>query len=226
LKTFIAGFFPITNMLTRKRIFILLSVLMVAGILTVFYCDKKVRSAAEGKTFTDVGQVPHRHVGLLLGTGKYLGSGRINPYYFYRIEATTQLLKAGKIDYVVISGDNSRKDYSEPDMMKADLIAAGIDSTRIYLDFAGFRTFDSMIRLREIFSQNDVTVISQKFHNERALYIARREGINAIGFNADDVSASAGFKTQVREKLARVKVFADYLFGVDPKFLGPKISIP
>lgn len=218
--------FPITSMLTRKRVFITLSVLIVLGILTVFYCDKKIRSAAEGKTFTDVSKIPHRHVGLLLGTGKYLGSGRVNPYYSYRIKATIQLLKAGKIDYVVISGDNSRKDYSEPDMMKADLIAAGIDSTRIYLDFAGFRTFDSMIRLREIFSQNDVTVISQKFHNERALYIARREGMNAIGFNARDLSASAGFRTQVREKLARVKVFVDYAFGVEPKFLGPKVSIP
>ena len=210
----------------RKKILLSFSLLLVALITSIFYCDWKVRTAARDKTFSDVSQVPHRHVGLLLGTGKFLGTGNINPYYRYRIDAATRLLNAKKIDYIVISGDNSRQDYSEPDMMRADLIAAGIDSTRIYLDFAGFRTFDSMVRLREIFSQNDVTVISQEFHNERALFIASREGINAIGFNARDLSASAGIRTQVREKLARVKVFADYIFGVEPKFLGPKVAIP
>ncbi|WP_276133855.1 SanA/YdcF family protein [Polluticoccus soli] len=210
----------------KLKILIISSILLIASsLLAIIYCDKEVTSAAEGKVFTDVTQVPHTHVGLLLGTGKYFG-GIVNPYYAYRIEAATKLMRESKVDYLIISGDNGSKEYDEPSMMRADLIAAGIDSTRIYLDYAGFRTFDSMIRLREIFSQNSAIVISQKFHNERALFIAQREGIKAIGFNAQDVSRSVGAKTQLREKLARVKVFVDYILGVQPKFLGPKVPIP
>ena len=195
-------------------------------LLVIFYCDNRIRVAAKGKTFSDVSLLPHRHVGLLLGTGKYLGGGKVNPYYTHRIEAALSLLEADKIDYLIISGDNSRKEYNESETMRGDLLNAGIDSSRIFLDYAGFRTFDSMIRLREIFSQDSVTVISQKFHNERAVFIAGREGIDAIGFNARDVTASAGVRTQLREKLARVKVFADYLLNTKPKFLGPKVNIP
>lgn len=209
-----------------KRFLLALILLLALTLLLIYYCDQRVHAAAEGKTYSEAAQLPHHHVGLLLGTAKYLKSGAVNPYYSYRINAAETLLKLNKINYLVISGDNSRKDYNEPEMMRSDLIATGIDSSRIYLDYAGFRTFDSMIRLREIFSQDTVTVISQKFHNERALYIAKREGITAIGFNAQDVNAAAGMRTQLREKLARVKVFADYLFQTKPKFLGPKVNIP
>lgn len=210
----------------RKRIITLFLLLVLLTLAVVWYCDKRVTLAAENKTFNEAAQTPHNHIGLLLGTGKYLKGGFLNPYYTYRIDAASQLLKSNRIDYLVISGDNSRKDYNEPEMMRADLMAEGIDSARIFLDYAGFRTFDSMIRLKEVFSRDTVTIISQQFHNERALYIARREGMSAIGFNAKDVSRTAGLKTQLREKLARVKVFTDYLFHATPKYLGPKVDIP
>jgi SanA protein len=207
---------------------ILISTILMAGVilLTVTYCDRQVDTASRDKIFTNLDRVPHNHVGLLLGTAKHLAGGTVNLYYKYRIEAAAQLIKNGKVDYLVISGDNSRIDYNEPEMMKADLIAEGIDSSRIFLDFAGFRTFDSMIRLKEIFSQHSVTVISQDFHNRRALFIAQREGIQAVGFNARDVSLRAGLRVQIREKLARVKVFADYIFNTKPKYLGPQVKIP
>jgi len=212
----------------NKRRKILISTILLAGLilLTIVYCDKRVETVSNGRMYSDLAQIPHNHVGILLGTGKYLAGGYLNPYYQYRIDAATELIKAGKVEYLVISGDNSRKEYNEPEMMRSDLIVAGVDSTRIFLDFAGFRTFDSMIRLKDIFSQDSVTVISQEFHNQRALFIASKEGIAAVGYNARDVSSKAGFRTQIREKLARVKVFADYLFGTKPKFLGPKVSIP
>lgn len=199
---------------------------LILSFVSVYFCNRLIDKAAEGKVFTDAESIPYHRVGLLLGTGKYLGNGVENPYFKYRINATVRLYTAKKISYVLISGDNSRKDYDEPTMMKADLVAAGIDSTKIYLDYAGFRTFDSMVRLKEVFGQDSVTIISQEFHNERALYIAKREGIEAVAFNARDVSKRMGFRTQLREKFARVKVFVDYLFGKEPKFLGPKISIP
>ena len=117
-------------------------------------------------------------------------------------------------------------DYNEPEDMRKDLIETGIDSTIIFLDYAGFRTFDSMIRLRDVFGQKEVTVISQPFHNQRAIYIASQEGISAIGFNAADVSKKFGFKIMLREKFARVKVFIDLISRKKPKFLGKKINLP
>ena len=210
----------------RKKLFIFIFVLGLLALLSIVYCNNQVEAASNGKVYSDINLVPHNHVGLLLGTGKFLSDSSLNPYYKYRIDAALQLLKERKIDYLIISGDNSIKSYNEPEMMKADLVAAGIDSSRIYLDYAGFRTFDSMIRLREIFSQDSVTLISQEFHNKRALFIAQKEDIKAVAFNARDVSKKAGFKTNVREKFARVKVFLDYIFNAGPKFLGPKVVIP
>lgn len=207
---------------------ILLVVLLVAVALStaVYFCNRAIVKAAEGKLFSDVNNVPYNKVGLLLGTSKYLTNNRLNYYYVFRIDAAEKLYKAGKIKYIVISGDNGHKNYNEPETMRNDLMQRGVDSSHIFLDYAGFRTFDSMVRLKEIFGQTSVTVISQPFHNERALYIASREGIAAVGFNARDINTAAAFHIQVREKLARVKVFLDYLFNTKPKFLGAKVNIP
>jgi SanA protein len=210
----------------RKMIWYGMLALIPVCLITVFICNYIIDKTAKGKLFTDAKTIPYNRVGLLLGTSKTLANGYPNLYYTYRIDAAARLLKEGKIKYLVISGDNGRKEYSEPEDMRADLMAAGIDSSVIFLDYAGFRTFDSVVRLKEIFSQDSVTIISQQFHNERALYMARKEGINAVAFNATDVSAKYGFRVQLREKLARVKVFVDYWFGTKPKFLGEKVIIP
>jgi SanA protein len=210
----------------KKKIFLALLILLIATVVTTYCCDKLVVKAASGKLYADVNSIPFNRVGLLLGTSKFVASGRENPYYLYRIRAALQLLNAHKIKYLIISGDNGRKEYNEPESMRSDLINAGIDSTIIYLDYAGFRTFDSVKRLKEIFGQDTVTVISQQFHNERAIYIANRERIAAIGFNARDVFNSQGSRIQLREKLARVKVFVDYWFGTKPKYLGNKVVSP
>lgn len=195
-------------------------------IITIIFCNFSIEKAGNGKLYNDASVIPHQHVGLLLGTGKYMSDSSENLFYKYRIEAALVLLKSNKIDYLVISGDNSRPNYNEPAMMRDDLVAAGIDISRIYLDYAGFRTFDSVVRLRKVFGTDSATIISQEFHNERALFIADKENIVAIGFNAQDVGGSGGFKTQLREYLARVKVFVDYLFNTKPHFLGPQVQIP
>ncbi len=210
----------------KKRIF-LYTLVFVACLLaiTVYLCNKTITDSAKGKLYSDTTSVPFNRVGLLLGTSKFV-NGRNNPFFDYRIRAAADLLKAHKIKYLIISGDNSRKDYNEPAAMREDLIKAGVDSTVIYLDYAGFRTFDSVVRLKDIFGQDSVTIISQQFHNERAIYLAGKEGVYAIGFNAADVGSREGFTTELREKLARVKVFLDLWFGKKPKFLGSKISIP
>lgn len=135
------------------------------------------------------------------------------------------LFKAEKIEFILISGDNGRQGYNEPEAFKKVLVERGIPAERIFLDYAGFRTLDSVIRAREIFGLEEFTIISQQFHNERAIYIAQKNGINAIGFNAQDVSDYNGFKTKVREYLARTKLFVDIFLGTTPKFLGEKIEI-
>jgi len=192
---------------------------------TIHFCNKIIVDAAKGNLYSDFNKIPFNKAGLLLGTSKYGQHGRNNPYYDYRIEAAITLLKNGKIKYLIISGDNSRKDYNEPEYMRSDLINGGIDPTIIYLDYAGFRTFDSIIRLKEIFGQDSVTIISQHFHNERAVYTASRMGIIAIGFNAKDAGNKNGLETPFREKLARVKTILDFLVNKKPKFLGSKIKI-
>jgi SanA protein len=212
--------------MTGKRIILVSIILLTITLICLFTCDHIITKAAQGKLYSDPKSIPFNKVGLLLGTSKYLPDSVINPYYEYRIQAAASLIKERKIRYLVISGDNSRKDYNEPQLMKDDLIKEGVDSSIIYLDYAGFRTFDSIVRLKEIFGQDSATIISQPFHNERAIYIASKEGIDAIGFNAKDVNAKVGFKTQLREKLARVKVFLDDFTGKKPKYLGSKIIIP
>lgn len=173
----------------------------------------------------DVTKIPKNRVGLVLGTSNRITDGSSNPYYTYRIEATITLFNAGKIDYILVSGDNGSIYYNEPNTIKKDLVDAGIPENLIFLDYAGFRTLDSMVRAKFIFGLDEVTVISQKFHNERAIYIAQKKGLNAIGFNAQDLSTSQGFKIQLREYLARVKVFIDELLNTQPKFYGARIEI-
>jgi SanA protein len=212
----------------RKLLFVAASLLLMAGGLLglIFWCDGQVARSAQGKLYDEVSALPPHKVGLLLGTAKYLQNGRLNLYYQYRIQAAWELLKANKIQYLVISGDNSSFEYNEPEMMKQDLLALGAEENRLFLDYAGFRTFDSVLRLRDIFGQQEAVVISQAFHNERALYIASREGMTLVGYNAQDVGRRAGRKVQMRERLARVKVFWDYLSNTQPRYLGEAVPIP
>jgi SanA protein len=205
-----------------KYSLILLFVLLVV----TWFCNYYISSVAKYKTFASIKDVPPCKTALLLGTAKTLGNGWPNLYFTYRIEATARLYHAGKIKNIIISGDNGRKTYDEPTDMKNELIKAGIDSTKIFLDYAGFRTFDSVVRAKEIFGQDSIIFVSQKFHNERAIYIAKKIGIQAYGYEAKDVSLHYGFKTALREKLARVKVVLDFLIGTKPKFLGERVVIP
>jgi SanA protein len=210
----------------KKRIMLFLLLATAFIVLMIFICNKIITDNARGKLYGDSKSIPFNRVGLLLGTAPYLTGGKHNPYYVYRVEAAAKLLKENKIKYLVISGDNSRADYNEPLSMRTDLINAGIDSSVIFLDYAGFRTFDSIVRLKEIFGQDSVTVISQRFHNERAIYTASKKGISAIGFNATGINYASDVRIQLREKLARVKVFLDCWFGKKPKFSGKTIKIP
>ena len=176
-------------------------------------------------TYDRVDEIPYNKVGLVLGTTKNTVAGYLNPYYVYRIAAAVELFNSGKVDYLLVSGDNSEIYYNEPIAMMNDLIKQGIPEDRIYLDYAGFRTLDSIVRSKEIFGQESITIISQEFHNKRAISIAHFKGVKAVGYNAKDVSFRVGLKTNFREIFARVKMVYDLIFNKQPRFLGETIDI-
>ncbi|MCB1165245.1 MAG: YdcF family protein [Leptospiraceae bacterium] len=186
-----------------------------------------VSNAVRYRIFDEVADVPPHTVGLVLGTSEYVKTGQRNLFFTYRMQAAEQLFRAGKIQYILVSGDNSTHRYNEPRAMREALLEAGIPSERIVMDFAGFRTLDSVVRARQVFGQTSLTVISQRFHNERAVLIGLHNGIDMYGFNARDVQSGEGLKTYIREWPARALVLADLFFlGTEPRFLGKKISIP
>jgi len=209
----------------RKKFFYFLLLVFIIPLIAIVLSNYTISNAANGKTYNSVAKIPKQRVGIVLGTSQKLVNGQANPFYTYRINATIQLYKAGKIAFVLVSGDNGTKYYNEPDVFKKDLIAGGIPEEKIFLDFAGFRTLDSMVRAKVVFGLDSATVISQKFHNERAIYLAQKKGLAAIAFNAHDVTGKQGFKVHSREYLARVKVFIDLLLNTQPKFLGDTIEI-
>jgi SanA protein len=195
-------------------------------VAVIFISNFYVELKAKGKTYNKSSEIAYNKVGLVLGTSKYVTSGNINLFYKFRVNAAIELYKAGKVKYIIVSGDNGTSDYDEPTTFKEDLVKGGIPSENIFLDYAGFRTLDSVVRCKEIFGQESVTIISQQFHNERAIAIANAKNINAIGYNARNVGGRSGMRVKAREMLARVKLSLDLLFHKQPKFLGDKIIIP
>ncbi len=210
--------------------FISLCYLVVLGVLCfmIFIVLALFRiSSYTFDTYNSVSKVPYNEVGLLLGTSSLTSSGSSNPFFENRIRAAVLLFNQGKIDYILVSGDNRHASYNEPRQMMNALIKAGVPKDRIVPDFAGFSTIDSVVRASKVFMLRDVTIISQGFHNERALFIANREGMNAIGFNAADPSSKlAHFVVYFREFFARLKCILDvYFLNTQPTFLGEPIQI-
>ena len=210
----------------KKRLRALFLLCIILPLATLLICDAVIDKGAKGKTFYNVQQLHKNKVGIVLGTSSHLIQGGNNPYYTNRIKATIALYKAGKIDMVLVSGDNSTQYYNEPETFKKDLIAGGIPEEKIILDPSGLRTLDSMVRAKEVFGLDSVTVISQKFQNERAIFLAQKKGLYAIGYNAKDIEGSQGLKVQIREYFARVKVFIDLLLNTQPISNGDKIAVP
>ncbi|WP_263602096.1 vancomycin high temperature exclusion protein [Chryseobacterium sp. PET-29] len=200
--------------------------LFVAGIIFMAWANYSIKASSDPYISYKTKDLPAAKTALLLGTSKSLNNGFPNAYFYNRIYAAVELYKTGKIRYIIVSGDNSTKDYNEPEDMQLALMEHGIPQDRIFLDFAGFRTLDSVIRAKEIFGQNKIIIVSQKFHNERAVFLARQNGMEAFGYNALDVNQYAGFKTNMREYLAKAKAYWDLIFDVEPKFGGDKVLIP
>ncbi len=209
----------------RKWLRVLIPVSVILIVAVIWFANRLVVNTTAAQIYSDVKAIPHNKAGLLLGTAKYMDRSRnkLNPYYTHRIDAAVALYMAGKVDYIIVSGDNGTMYYNEPLLMKEDLIARGVPAGRIIMDNAGFRTLDSILRCRDIFGQYTFTIISQRFHNERALYIANHKNVEAVAFNAAD--GDMFLEVTIREKLARVKMMMDLIFNKQAKFYGEKIDI-
>lgn len=213
---------PRRGWLRKKRFW--LAAFVLSGPLLVVVSDVLITQSAAPNVKSDLADIPKRKAALVLGCSPLAASGRQNWYFQTRIEAAAALFHSGKTEYLIVSGDNSKNGYDEPTAMRDALIAKGVPATRIFRDFAGFRTLDSVVRARKIFDQSSILIVSQKFHNERAVFLAQSHGIDAIAFNAADVPRSG--KMRLRELLSRVKAIADvWILKSKPKFLGPKVSL-
>lgn len=209
----------------RKKILLTLVVLALCGFAGFYGALAMVRRAASGRLYSKIADIPHRKVGLLLGCKKNLGDG-INPFFESRVRAAKDLFTAGKVDYLLISGDNHTKGYDEITGMREALLKEGIPADRLYGDCAGFRTLDSVARAHQVFGLNEVIVISQEFHNQRAIFLAGHEGLDAIGYNAQDEDLGDVSGTHRRERFAKVKAVLDiYVLRTRPRFLGSKVVI-
>ncbi len=210
--------------LLRLARVVLVLVVLVCGV--VAYANFTAVWASRGRLFTEVSELPASKVGLVFGTTDRV-NGRENLYFRYRIDAAVRVWRAGKLETLIVSGDNRSRYYNEPEKMKQALIERGIPEDRIVCDFAGLRTLDSVVRAKEIFGADSMLFISQRFQNERAIYLAKANGIQAHGFNARDVETQAGLKTRIREVGARVKMWLDVNFlNTRPSHLGEKVELP
>ena len=178
--------------------------------IAIVGADLRVERCAAGRVYTSVEDIPAREYGLLPGTSRLVNGKYLNTYFYNRIHAAVELYRAGKIRKIIVSGDNGRTNYNETGDMARELIAAGVSPEDVLSDYAGFRTLDSVVRARNLFDATELTVISQKFHCERAIYLASENGIDAVGFVADEVAPrSIRIKLAVREVLARVLAVLD-----------------
>ncbi len=214
------------DLIKSKRFLKWIVSILAVCLISLFLSNYWINSNTKTQLYTDVNEIPFRKVGLVLGASKKTIRGTNNFYFSYRIQAAYELFKAHKVQYLLVSGDNHIKGYDEPSDMREALIALGVPDSCIVLDYAGFRTLDSVVRCNEVFGEDSITIISQEFHNQRALFIANKNNIQAIGFNAQDVNQNYSFKTRPREYFARVKCVLDiYVLYTSPKFLGKKIKI-
>ena len=202
-----------------------LALLILVGCLLVLACNVWVVRAGRGRVFGRVEDVPARPVALVLGTAQRVGAFE-NPHFTHRVAAAAELWRAGKVQHFLLSGDNSRHGYDEPTDMQRALVARGVPVTATTLDYAGFRTLDSVVRAKEVFGVRQLVIVSGEFHNYRAIFTARRYGLDAVAYNAQPVSLRFDLRTPVREWFARVKAVLDlYVLRTTPKFLGPRVEL-
>jgi SanA protein len=208
-----------------KKAFLIAFVSAFTLSVALILVDRWVSWQTQDKIYYEVESLPDHDVAMVLGTSKYIGK-KLNNFYTNRISTAIQLFQDNEVTSYLLSGDNAHCSYNEPWTMKRDLLKAGVPKDAIYLDYAGFRTLDSVVRAKEIFEADDFIIITQAFHCERALYIADYHDINAVCLAVPGPEGTSGWFVRLREVLARANALVDlYIIDKQPKFLGPKVPI-
>lgn len=183
---------------------------------------------AYGRIFdrASIGELHRHRAAVVLGCSQRVQGGQYNLYFARRVDAAVELYKAGRVDTLIVSGDNHIVGYDEPTDMKEALVAAEVPEDRIVCDYAGFRTLDSVVRAKEVFGLDSFVIVSQPAHLKRAVFLARSFGCDAYGYAAEDVNGRYSIKTTLREQLAKVAAVLDAVVRRSPKFLGPREALP
>ena len=189
-------------------------------VLLSWFADRRLAEVAAPRSFAEAAKVPATEVALVLGTAPIGPEGGPNHYFIYRLDAAAALWKAGKVKYFIVSGSDV-----EPAAMRAGLIERGVPASAIYLDPMGYRTWDSVLRARDVYGQKRLLIVSQRFHVNRALFIARHEGIDAWGFDARDVDSPYSILTRLRQYPAALRAYFDVWTNAGATDAGKKVAI-
>lgn len=187
--------------------------------------ERRLEALAAPYIASDPARLPEIPVALVLGAAPIGPEGGPNRYFVYRLDAAAALYKAGKVKYLLVSGDNSRVGYDEPTAMRAGLIERGVPAEAIYRDFAGLRTLDSVLRAESVFGQTRLIIVSQRFHLSRAIFLAREQGIDAWGFEARDVARAYSLITELRRYPSALRAFFDVWFDTPARYSGKPIVV-
>ncbi|MFP4510441.1 MAG: vancomycin high temperature exclusion protein [Spirochaetaceae bacterium] len=199
---------------------------VIFGVLVVFFAWTGVNNAARNRQYHDSESVPYNRVALVLGTSQFTRTGGPNRFFWHRMDAAASLYHAGKAGIIIASGDNRFASYNEPESMRRALVSLGVPDHVIVLDASGFSTFDSVVRSARVFGAESITIVSQEFHTARAIFIARNNGIEAVGFTAADVPREDAFATYVREYFARIKALIDvYVLRREPRVMDEPVDL-
>ena len=192
--------------------------LLELGVLLLILANVSVVALTSGRTYTKISKVPSRDCALLLGTSPKMRSGVANPYFTARMDAVGTLYHHGKVKKIIVSGEKS-ENYDEPAAMKRFLVyTEGVPENIIIEDPKGFNTHKSILRCKNVYGEKNVIIVSQGFHNLRALFFARNNGMNALGYDAQDVSKNESFyRNHTREFFARVLAVFYYVLGISPE---------
>ena len=200
-------------------------ILFALAVTFVITANLWVIHQARGAIISRVDALPSNDVALVLGSSRYVGKW-LNPFFEGRMDAAAQLYHEGKVRHLLLSGDNSRKGYDEPTWMHDALVARGVPDSAITLDYAGFRTLDSMARAKAVFGLQRFTIVTDDFHQARAIFLARAHGLDVVGFQSGPVPLKWSVRTRTRELVSRVAACLDvYVLHTKPHFYGPPVEI-
>lgn len=185
--------------------------LLGLALLTVLLANRWVINSTDDYLYKDSSLLPDNEVGLVLGTSTYTSEGNSNPQFYGRVQAAAELYRLGKVKRLIASGANPDARYNEPKRMQEALIELGVPSEAIIMDFAGDRTFESVERARSVHGLDRVTLITQRYHGYRALFLARKMGLHAVGYIARLPDGGFGSRNPPREIMARTLAVFDLL---------------